>query len=38
MGWSKTEAANKIGVPVSTYANWEAMDSYYRGYGSNYGY
>lgn len=23
MGWSKTEAANKIGVPVSTYANWE---------------
>lgn len=23
MGWSKTETANKIGVPVSTYANWE---------------
>ena len=23
MGWSKTEAARKIGVPVSTYANWE---------------
>ena len=23
MGWSKTEAARKTGVPVSTYANWE---------------
>lgn len=23
MGWSKTQTANKIGVPISTYANWE---------------
>lgn len=22
-GWSKTETANRIGVPISTYSNWE---------------